>query len=226
MGIEDIFPTIKDAHEFLRHKRYSHALQVYVDILNDVEEDSEEYSQILLEYAKCLIESIMQQAEQNYKKILQTKKPQDEEELEEDLENCWDCLETCRLHFTDLDNREKLGEVYKGLGDVQCLKNCFDEGRLEYLKALDHCDDPLLTAQITACIADCYRNMKLYDEAVGCYREVAGMYKKLGMAEDERECLNLVEGISSMALLEEGSESTQGSECEPTNVNHLRRDRL
>lgn len=227
MDIENIFPTIKDAHAYLKHRNYASALQVYVDILNDVEEDSEEYSHILLEYAQCLIENVMYQSEMNYKKILQTRNPQDEGEIEEDLENCWMCLETCRIHFTVLNSRPKLAEVYKGLGDVLCLKNSFDEGRIEYLKAIDNCDDSLLTVEILECIAECYRNMKMYNDSIECYKQVVEMYSKLGMNQEAEECTNIVEGIKALINKEdEEYESTQDSDAEPVNINHLRKNKF
>lgn len=225
-SIENIFPAIKDAHAYLKHGNFPSALQVYVNILNDVEEGTEEYSHILLEYAQCLIENVMYQSEMNYKKILQTRNPQDEGEIEEDLENCWVCLETCRLHFTDLKNGEKLAEVYKGLGDVLCLKNCFEEGISEYLNAMSQCDNDELTVEILECIAECYRNMKLYDESIGYYERTIELFEKLGRPKEAEECRNLVEGIKG--LMEEKAndddyESTLDSEAEPVNINHLRK---
>jgi len=227
MDLENIFPTIKKAHSYIKHQKYALALQVYVDILDDVEEDSEEYAHILLEYAQCLIESIMHQAEMNYKRILQTRNAEDEVDLEEDLENCWNCLETCRLHFGDLENRTKLAEVHKGLGDVQCLKNCFEEGKSEYLKAIDCCDDDRLVAELMECVAECYRNMKMYDESIEHYREVAKMYEKLGMKREAEEYGCLIEGIKVLAMQHEDDSActTQDSEAEAVNVNHLKRSK-
>lgn len=226
MDIENIFPSLKDAHIYLKHRNYASAIQIYVDILDDVDEDSEEYSYILLEYAQCLIEHVMYQSEMNYKKILQTRNPEDEGEIEEDLENAWVCLETCRLHFTDLNNRKKLAEVYKGLGDVQCLKNCFEEGRVEYLNAMDYCDEDLLSVEILECIADCFRNMKNYEESIEHYKQVVEMYNKLNMKNEAEEYLNLIEGLKALMNKEnEEFESTLGSETDAVNINHLKKSR-
>lgn len=196
MNLEEIFPTIKDAHAYLRHRKYRSALEVYVEILNDINEESEEYVFVLLEYAQCLLESVMYQSEMNYKKILQRQNNQvSEDEIEEDLENCWECLETCRLHFEDLNNRKMLVEVYKGLGDVYCLKNSFDEGRLEYLKAIDNCDDDLALIEILECIADCFRSNKKYSEAIEYYDQIVKIYEKLSMNNEAEEFKGLIEGL-------------------------------
>lgn len=196
MNLEEIFPTIKDAHAYLRHRKYRSSLEVYVEILNDVNEESEEYAYILLEYAQCLLESVMYQSEMNYMKLLQRQNSQiPEDEIEEDLENCWECLETCRLHFEDLNNRQKLVEVYKGLGDVYCLKNSFEEGRLEYLKAIDNCDDDLAQIEILECIADCFRNVKKYPEAIEYYNQIVNTYEKLNMKSEADEVRGLIEGL-------------------------------
>lgn len=226
MDIENIFPSIKEAHAYVKHGKYALALQVYIDILDDVEEDSEEYAYILLEYAQCLVENVMQQAEMNYKRILQTRNAEDDVDLEEDLENCWNCLETCRLHFGDLENRPKLAEVHKGLGDVQCLKNCFEDGKLEYFKAIDYCDDDLLISELLECVADCYRNMKMYDEAIDYYKQVVKTYEQLGMKKEAEEYNSLIDGIKVIAAQDDDeSVATQEPDGEAVDVNHLKRSK-
>lgn len=225
MNIEEIFPAIKEAHVYLKHRNYASALEIYVEILEDVNQESEEYSHILLEYSKCLLECIIYQSEMNYKKILQTKNPVEEDVIEEDLENCWECLETCRVRFEDLEERCKLAEVHKGLGDIQCLKNCFEEGKEEYMKAIDCCDDDLLLAELFECIADCSRNMKIYDDAIYHYKQIVLIYKKLGMEEQVNEYESLIEGMIFLKenRIDENNTTVEESDAEPVNINHLRR---
>lgn len=226
MDLEEVLPGIKDAHAYLKHRKYSSALQVYVEILNSISQDSEEYSHVLLEYAQCLLECVMFQTEMDYKKILETQSSSNGGDVEDDLENCWECLETCRLNFEYLNNRSRLAEVFKGLGDVQCLKNMFEEGRSEYLKAIDYCDDEYGAIELLECVADCHRNMKQYDEALEYYNQILEAYSKLGMKDMEEECKCLIEGLQVIkAQHKESDESAQqalGSD-EPVDVNHLKR---
>jgi len=228
MSLEELYPEIRDAHVYSKHRKYSNALQVYVDILNDINQDSEEYCSVLLEYAQCLLESIMVQSELNYLKILQTRSQIDEEAIEEDLENCWESLEICRISFTDLNKRDKLCEVHKGLGDVLCLKNQFEEGKREYLSALDFADDDETCIEILECVADCCRSLKKYDDCVGFYRQIKDVYARMNMKEMEEEYDILIdETIRAEAANKQESKKAKmdkdDATKEPINVNHLKK---
>lgn len=224
MDLEESFPEIREARACHRHRNYTGALQMYVEILGDISQDSEEYSHVLLEYAQCLLECIMLQAETDYRAILEARDPVNEENVEEDLENCWECLESCRVNFEDLGNRLKLAEVFKGLGDVQCLKNMFEEGRDEYLKAIDYCEDENASIELLECIAECHRNMKQYDEAIEYYSQVMDGYSRLGMEDAVEECRCLMDGLRAIkAQSEKRGSSRPDVDGEPVNVNHLKR---
>ncbi|KAM0681343.1 hypothetical protein GINT2_000543 [Glugoides intestinalis] len=225
MNIEELYPEIKEAHVYIKHRNYASALEIYVGILEESNQDSEEYSHVLLEYSKCLLECIMYQSEMNYRKILQTRNPIEEDVIEEDLETCWDCLETCRVRFEDIEERSKLAEVHKGLGDIQCLKNSFEEGKEEYLKAIDCCDDELLQAEIFECIADCCRNMKMDDDAIYHYKQIVSIYEKLGMEEQVNDYKSLIEGMIFLKenRIDDGNIPVKESDSEPVNINHLKR---
>lgn len=229
MDIRNLFPQLNDAHAYLKHKDYSRALQIYVDLLTTLSEDSEEYSHVLLEYSQFLLENVMYQSEMNYRKLLQTRNPVDENEIEEDLENCWECLETCRIHFEALHNRQKLVEVHKGLGDVYCLQNSFEEGKGEYMTAADYCDGSADLVEIYECIADCYKNMNQYEEAIDHYKSAIELCEKFGMEAQAAELKELIEGISILKMQRDGvdeadSETDEDSGSDvPANVNHLRK---
>lgn len=226
MDIESIFPQIKEAQAYSKHRNYSSALEVYSDILSDLEENSEEYSYVLLEYSKCLIDCIMYQFEMDYRRILETKNVTVDDEIEEDLENAWNCLETCRLHFEDLENRSKLSEVHKGIGDVLCLQNNFDEGKIEYHKALDYNEDEHASIQILECIADCYRNMDMLKESIETYEQASEICEKLGFTEQSQEYKELIEGLKVLKMREvNDSVDTEPSQDNsvPVDVNHLKR---
>lgn len=231
MDIESLFPQIKEAQAYLKHGNYSSALEVYTEILNDIDQDTEEYSHILLQYAQCLLDCVMYQSEMNYKRIIQIKKPSEDNEIEEDLENAWECLETCRLYFEDLENHSKLAEVHKGIADILCLQNNFKDGKVEYYKALDFNENELQSIEILECIADCYRNMDQFKESIDIYKEAAALCNKLGMAEQAQEYEGLMEGIEIIKM--RGNESDVESEKESKanspnsdvirDVNHLKR---
>lgn len=226
MDLEEVLPEIRDARAYSKHRRYSSALQVYVEILNDISQDSEEYNHVLLEYAQCLLEYIMFKTEMDYKKILEAQSLDDREDVEDDLENCWECLEACRLAFEDLNNRPKLSEVFKGLGDVQCLKNMFEEGKEEYLRAIDYCDDNYASIELLECVADCYKSLKQYDEALRYYNQILEAYSRLGMEDMKEECRCLIEGLLAIKAQhnERGSGVPKAPENdEPVDVNHLKR---
>lgn len=226
MDIESLFPQLKEAQAYSKHRNYTSALEVYTEILNDLEENTEEYSYILLEYSQCLIDCIMYQSELNYKRILQTKTPTEDQEIEEDLENAWECLETCRLYFEDLSNRNKLSEVHKSLGDVLCLQNYFEEGKVEYHKALDYCDDDNASIQILECIADCYRNMKMTKESIETYEQASELCVKLGLNEQAQEYNGLIEGIKILKMQDEDEQTDSvpsQDDTVPIDVNHLKK---
>ena len=70
MTIEKEFPELLEAYSYAQQGSYTNALDIYNEILPQVNQDSSSYSCILLEYALCLLESATFQIEENYRKLL------------------------------------------------------------------------------------------------------------------------------------------------------------
>lgn len=227
MDLLEQYPDIKEARAYAKHNKHTQALEIYVEILEDVEKDSEEYVYLLLEYSQCLIEYIMHQSELSIFKLLHGKQSYNDQEIEEDLETCWDSLEVCRISFTKLYNRQKLCEVYKGLGDVLCLQNKFEEGKKEYLSAVNYCDDDLIIVELMDCLADCCKHTKDYESAISYYDNIIRIYSGNKDLQDEykelkesmiRQLLN-----SKEAQKDKNQHESVASDGVVKNINHLKR---
>lgn len=227
--LEEEFPELLEARSYIRHKKYSSALELFVQILEEVDESSEEYFYLLLEYTQCIIENIFFETEMNYRKILQTRNPIEENEIEEDLENAWECLELCRLSFEQLSNGKKLAEVYKGLGDVQSLKNCFKEAVDEYKKALSYCEDDLSLIEIYECIAECYRNDNQFEKSIENMKNIIQICKSRGMDSEAARWQDTINGYLTLqsefhSELPEAKVKLETIDSDDAiNINHLKR---
>lgn len=220
------FPLLADARAYLSHRNYAAALEIYTDVLPTISQESITYTHVLLEYALCLLENVTFEVEMSYRRVLQLHQKSKQEDIDEDLEICWESLETCRLNLEIVNDRDRLCRVHKGLGDVHCLNNRFEAAVREYLGAMEYSSDGAASAEILESVAECYKNMEQYEEAEDYYRQLSGYYAKNGNQEMVSEIQALVEGmgfLKAQPLVLRKSKEKEDETDAPVNINHLRR---
>ena len=223
MTLEEEYPEIADARTYTHHRKYQTALEIYVEILPSLQENTPIYAEVLLEYALCLLESVVYSTELNYKKMLQHKNVK-VEDVDEDIEIVWESFEVCRNFYESSNDKEKLCIVHKSLGDVLCFNNNFSEGILEYKKSLEHCKSDEFCIEIVECMADSYKSLENYDEANLCYQRIKDAYKKKG---DEEMCSEIETLMNGLQMIKENKVAVVNVEekGEPKDINHLKRNK-
>lgn len=165
-------PVLKEARAYSSHRNYSAALEIYTDILPTIDPQTIAYSCVLLEYAQCLIESVSYEAEVSYRRALQLRQHCEQGDPEEDLEIACDCLEACRANMEVVNDRVRLCEVHKGLGDIHCLANRFTEALKEYHSAYGYCDSPEASLEILECLAESQCDSKFHvDDFIALFED-------------------------------------------------------
>lgn len=227
MDEEYTSPLLEEARSYYNHRKYELALEVYSELLPTLDTESIEYTLTLLEYSQCMLDSVMYKTEINYKLLLQRKRSVEEGGIEEDLEICWDSLESCRIRFEVLNDRRRLCLVHKGLGDVHSLNNRFSEAAEEYLMALDYNDeDQQAETEILEDVADAFKNANESDKAQQYYERLIELYQSRKDQEAANEIAGLLQGLEARKALDQGKSKKKkpaDSDDEAVNINHLKR---
>ncbi|KAI5148965.1 hypothetical protein ENBRE01_0642 [Enteropsectra breve] len=225
MHNDDYIAKREEALVYISHGDYESAIDIFTEILQELDKNTIEYNEVLLEYALALLENISLQTEESYKTILSGSKCAKLDMHDDDIEVAWECLENCRINFEVVKDSEKLCLVHKGLGDVQSLNNHFEEAVKEYLKAVDYCADDELHIELLECIAESHKNNNNLEEAVEWYGQVRSIYMKKG-DEEEAACISeLIAGLEMLKFTVPMNKKEEGGakDNKPLDVNHLKK---
>lgn len=221
-------PMIEEARAYYTHRRYDAALEIYSEILPTLSPDSSAYNVVLLEYAVCLLDKTTYETEMCYRNMILHRNQKQTDDADEDLEICWESLESCRVAFEVIGDRNRLVRVHKGLGDVHGLNNRFVEAAAEYLKAYDYCEDAATEAKLLEEVAEAYKNGGDLEVADGYYRRSAEMYELAGDKKSAKEvrvlgesCLLIKSAKAEQPVGGKGEDVSSGGD--PVDVNHLKR---
>jgi len=224
------YPELKEALGYQVHGQYEEAVSIYTEVLENIDQETAEYAYILLEYALCLLEVAISHFESNYKKILLLDPKNDINEGDEDLETCWECLETCRTAFDALNDHGSLARVYKGLGDIKYLNNDFEGAIDEYDVAMDHLDDDGKKIELLECISDCHRGNKEYKKAIECLEKIIKTVEQPERAKckpSTKEYKDLIKILEFEAKNGgDGGNKTKADTDEVRDVNHLKKNKI
>lgn len=206
-------PLLDKAISYYKHSKYSEAIEIFNDILPTLDQKSLIYSNVLLEYAICLIENANYQTMANYKKLLNfklknntDKKNNDQDnnkEIDEDLEIAWDSLELCRVTFEIINDRDKLCKTHKGLGDIYNLNNEFEKSINEYMVAINYSDNKFVYAELIECIADNYEKLENIEKSIEKYQELIQIYKDLNNYESIEEIELIIKHLRKKIISKE-----------------------
>ncbi|KAI4292920.1 hypothetical protein PAPHI01_2194 [Pancytospora philotis] len=219
-------PRLADARCEARCGNYEAALEIYSEVLEDLNPGALAHSVVLLEYAGCVLESVIQSTCADYQRMLALQDSTAQlnsasKEVEEDIEICWDCLETCRVNFEVVNDGPRLAEVHKLLGDVHELNNKFEDALQEYHTALSYCGDDKSRAGVLECIADSHKSLRQFEKAVDFYEQTLEIYQGMGERDQAEELRMRIMWLKEMGE-EPAPQRPEGTD-EPKNINHLRR---
>ena len=168
------YENIRLARLYKIHNNYNEAIQIYFDLIEETDEESEEYSYLLMEYGICLLENAFTKVENEYLSLVdgnKRAKMNKDTNIEEDLEYTWNCFDNARVNFELMNDDESLAVVHKYLGDILVFNNNFREAIEEYKKAQEHCINTDGFLNLQEDIAECHVYLEEKEKAIELYEE-------------------------------------------------------
>lgn len=186
--LEDVFPSLREARASVQQGAFEHGIEIYCEILENVNPDDEKVPYLYLEYADALIKSSNSFFIEEISKISnrQGLDLRERKETEEDLEIAWDLLEICRNAFTILKDYGSLATSQFLLGEISLLNNRFHDALHELTECVSTMDkvyekDDVKYVDVYLSMANCYEFMEdfsmsreYYNKAIGVYRAEQG----------------------------------------------------
>lgn len=182
--LAETFPMLSEARASIAQGEFEHGIEIYSEILSDMNPDDEKIPYLYIEYADALIKSSDMFFIEEISKISGRKglNLEDRKGAEDDLEIAWNLLEICKNAFSILKDYSMLARTRFLQGEICLLNNEFRDGLHEFIECVAVMDkiyekDCFRYADIYQSLANCYeflgdfeKGREYYDKAIGIYR--------------------------------------------------------
>jgi tetratricopeptide (TPR) repeat protein len=184
-NLEELYPSIIEARAAIAQGSLEHGIDIYCEILKEINPESASLPYIYIEYADALIKNCNAFFMREMERIVERKGVSlaDKEEAEDDLENAWNLLEICKQSFTILKDYDFLASTWNLLGEICMLNNKFDEAIHEFAECLEtmkkisgdatdpkYADVYLSMARSYEFLGDFEMSKEYYNKAIVVYR--------------------------------------------------------